>query len=131
MEAITYNSPSILIVDDNPINAKLLSYWCTKWGYLSEIVLSGKAALNKAASTDYTLAIMDILLPDISGIDVCKELTSYQPNLEVVFQSGLSEEEFRSMDGGGHYFLQKPYYPNKMEEIVDFIFQKHAIKIFA
>lgn len=131
MDTTNFDSPSILIVDDNPINAKLLSYWCKKWGHKADIVFSGKAALSKASCSNYTLLIMDILLPNISGIEVAKALRTQQSDAAIIFQSGLSEREFRARTDERHLFLQKPYYPAQMEQAVDFIFQKHAVRMLA
>lgn len=131
MDTTPFDTPSILIVDDNPINAKLLSYWCTKWGYSSDLAFSGIEALGKALDSNYALLIMDILLPDISGIEVAKELSVRKSDAEVIFQSGLSESEFRAQTDGTNIFLQKPYYPTQMEQVVDFIFQKHTVKMLA
>lgn len=131
MEAKIINSPSILIVDDSLLNARLLSHWCAKWGYSFDLAFTGTEALVKALSSNYTLLIMDILLPDMTGVEVVQELAYLKPGVDVVFQSGISEREFKTKGGGAHLFLQKPYYPAQMQEVVDFVFQKHVVKMLA
>ncbi|MFY0592927.1 response regulator [Roseivirga sp.] len=131
MEAKTINNPSILIVDDSSINAKILSSWCTKWGFLADTVFTGKSAIEKISVHDYSLIILDVLLPDISGIDIYRKLQTIKYKADIIFQSGLSKTEFKSRINTDTLFLQKPYYPVQMKELVEFLFDKNSIKMLA
>ncbi|OEK04274.1 hypothetical protein BFP71_12380 [Roseivirga misakiensis] len=131
MEAKRISNPTILIVDDSSLNARILSSWCAKWGFIADVALSGKSAIEKAYNHDYSLIILDILLPDISGFQVFEELSVYRPQMNVIFQSGISKEEFRSKIKREAFFLQKPYYPAEMKELIEFNFEKTNIKMLA
>lgn len=131
MEASKLHSTDILIVDDDSINAKLLSYWCAKWGYSTEVTFSGKEALNKSINQEYKLIILDIVLPDISGIEVAQRINNLNRPTEIIFQSGLSETEYRARTNEPYLFLQKPYAPSTMAETISFVMDKYLIKASA
>jgi DNA-binding NarL/FixJ family response regulator len=83
----------ILIVDDHPILADglktLLSDYklCVK----PDIAVSGKECLSKLNSSEYDIALLDINLPDISGIDLCEKIHSTWPDMKIMALTSYSE----------------------------------------
>lgn len=106
----------ILVVDDNPLNAKLTLWWCKRWGYETEKVNSGKSAIVKATTNSYDLILMDMLLPDMLGTEVFEQIHSVNNKTKIVFQSGLVKSEFDKLNKSGleYPFLHKPYKPEEL-----------------
>ena len=77
-------SDKILIVDDEPSNRNILRQELTHRGYAVETANDGSEALNKAESTRPDLIILDYMMPDLSGLDVLKELRKKEDDTPVV-----------------------------------------------
>lgn len=131
MESTNLSARDILIVEDDPINTKLLTHWCAKWGYSSDTSFCGEEALKKTMKHHYKLLILDVGLPGISGLELAKRVKENDSNTDIVFQSGMSRTDFKVLNNEANYFLQKPYYPASMAEIINFIMEKHIVKASA
>lgn len=64
----------ILLVDDDLELGTMLSEYLTAEGFNASLVLTGKAGVDGALSGEYIAMILDIMLPDMSGIDVLREV---------------------------------------------------------
>jgi CheY-like chemotaxis protein len=71
---------SILVVDDTPANLNLLTEILSKQGYKVRLAPSGKLAIMSAQSSPPDLILLDIMMPELNGYEVCKELKSIFPN---------------------------------------------------
>ena len=68
------DKPRVLIIDDEPVICDLISEDLSDLGYLCEIAQDGSSALHKMAKHKFDITLLDIRLPEISGIDVLKEI---------------------------------------------------------
>ncbi len=66
----------ILVVDDTAANVKLLADVLTARGYVVTTASSGKEALDKVATDNPDLVLLDVVMPEMSGYEVCKATTS-------------------------------------------------------
>jgi two-component system CitB family response regulator len=84
------------------------------------IASSAKEALEKLEEITPEIILMDILLPDGSGLDVAKEVLSRNSSVKIVAMSAMGDEDARerSLDAGCVEFLQKPF---RMKEILEAI----------
>lgn len=64
----------LLFVDDNPTNLRILGNLAAKWGMPAEAAESGAAALEKAATSSFDFAILDMHMPEMDGITLAREL---------------------------------------------------------
>ena len=64
----------ILVVDDEPAVTDLLAYNLRKSGYEPLVAADGRAALRLARQTNPDLILLDLMLPELDGLDVCREL---------------------------------------------------------
>ena len=104
----------ILVVDDNPVNRKLLTSILGREGYTSVEAENGEDALRLAKSEDPDLILLDIMMPGMDGFAVCQELRQ-NPDFEdtpVLFLSALSEvkERIKGFDVGANDYITKPYH---------------------
>ncbi|MFK5894689.1 MAG: diguanylate cyclase [Pseudomonadota bacterium] len=108
--------PSILIVDDEPQNIHLLGQ-CLKDKYQILIATSGQQALEKMASPPYPdMLLLDIVMPEINGFDVCKQIKDIAAtkDIPVIFVSAKNSEmdEAKGLALGAVDFISKPFSPN-------------------
>jgi CheY-like chemotaxis protein len=103
---------SILLIDDGEIERKVYSAALLKAGCRVETADCGQAGLNKAKSGHFDLILLDYLLPDLNGIDVCKELKAGPAtrNVPIVFLTGGVKPEgvLNCYDAGADCYLAKP-----------------------
>jgi DNA-binding response OmpR family regulator len=105
----------ILIIDDEkPINDLIRSY-LAKEGFIPLSAYSGKEALELLDSEKPDLIILDIMLPDIEGVDLCMEIRKTN-NSPILFLSCKSEEvdKIISLSVGGDDYLTKPFLPGEL-----------------
>jgi DNA-binding response OmpR family regulator len=86
------------------------TYALRKYGFRCDAVATGPAALERWRSADYDMVILDITLPGMSGLDVCREIRSESPSVPIVFVSGLSKDDeiVQAFDAGASDYMAKP-----------------------
>jgi CheY-like chemotaxis protein len=109
--------PRILIADDDPQNAELLEAYLAGSDYDLQIAADGEATLNLVAAWRPDLILLDIMMPKISGFEVCKRLRSdpVTRNIAVLMVTALDQpsDVDRAVEAGCDDFLSKPI--NKSE----------------
>lgn len=115
MRPTSYGDPKgkkILIVDDEFAIRKLLTQMLTGNGYLVEVASDGFEAGIKVAQFEPDLVILDLLMPNIDGFEVCRQLKENPATSEIriIVLTGFATEENRSrvMRAGVDAFLSKP-----------------------
>ncbi|PIE33897.1 sigma-54-dependent Fis family transcriptional regulator [candidate division KSB3 bacterium] len=108
----------ILIIDDTPDNLSILSQMLKKRGYIVRTAISGKLALSSIHAAPPALILLDIMLPDIDGYAICRQLQEHEhtKNIPVIFLSGLHEPEHKiqAFESGGVDYITKPF---RVEEV--------------
>ena len=79
-----------LVVDDEPTLAELLSTALRYEGWQVDHALNGHAAVRAAKALDPDVIVLDVMLPDLSGIDVLRRVRTTHPNVPVLFLTALS-----------------------------------------
>jgi adenylate cyclase len=108
----------VLVVDDDPKNIKLLADLLTFKGYSVITADSGAGALERVASERPDLVLLDVLMPGMSGYEVCRALRADAATqvLPVVLVTSLDhhEERVRGLEVGADDFLTKPIHPPEL-----------------
>ncbi|MEC4805923.1 MAG: PAS domain-containing protein [Jaaginema sp. PMC 1079.18] len=106
-------SVDILIVDDNPTNLRLLAQMLTQAGYHARPTTNGTMALSAAQVVAPDLILLDIMMPDISGYEVCEQLKANPQtcDIPVIFISALETamDKVRAFSVGGVDYIEKPF----------------------
>ncbi len=104
-------APRILVVDDEPAITELLSTALRYMGYQVTVAATGFAALDAAASTAPNLVVLDVMLPDIDGFEVCRRLRAARDFVPVIFLSARDSEDDRvtGFVRGGDDYVTKPF----------------------
>ena len=107
----------ILIVDDNPQNCELLDAYLANQGYQVETAADGQQALDAVAKSQPDVILLDIMMPKMSGYEVCKRLKSdpKTSNISIIVITALAEmgDIEKAVNAGANDFLTKPV--NKIE----------------
>jgi adenylate cyclase len=105
-------SPRILVVDDTPVNITLLSDLLKTKGYAVASAASGPEALEKIDRETPDLVLLDVMMPGMTGYDVCRKLreNSATSLLPVVMVTALdpAQERVKGLEAGADDFLSKP-----------------------
>ena len=102
----------ILVVEDEPVAANVLAQGLREHAYAVDIAADGRAALEQIGITDYDLVILDVLLPRINGLELCRRLradAATVPILMLTARGGL-DERVEGLDAGADDYLSKPYH---------------------
>lgn len=106
-------SKEILIVDDNPTNLLLLKNLLRQQGYEVRCARSGKMALYSAQAFPPDLILLDIMMPEMDGYEVCRRLkaSAATAQVPVVFVSALdaATEKEQAFAVGAVDYISKPY----------------------
>lgn len=104
---------AILIVDDTPANLRVLTRLFTENGYRARPVPSGAYALSSLQSGLPELILLDILMPDMDGYEVCRRIKAVEAYREipVIFISALDEtvDKVKGFAAGGVDYITKPF----------------------
>jgi putative two-component system response regulator len=109
----------VLLVDDEPANLRLLKRLLTREGFRVVTASDGDEALAMVASEQPDLVVMDVLMPKVSGYDVCEQI-KHNPATRltpVVLITALHEREhkIRGINAGADDFLTKPVDPHELK----------------
>ncbi|MCC7531726.1 MAG: response regulator transcription factor [Candidatus Melainabacteria bacterium] len=103
--------PKVLIVEDDLIISSTLAEWLTLEHYTVEIAQDGVSALEKLRFHDYDLIILDVGLPSMSGLEVCREFRSFGGLTPVLMLTGRRDvpEKVQGFSVGADDYLTKPF----------------------
>jgi two-component system copper resistance phosphate regulon response regulator CusR len=102
----------LLIVEDEPIAAEVLARGLREHAYAVDVAVNGAAALEAAELNPYDLLILDVMLPGLNGLDLCRRLREQQiavPVLMLTARDGL-DDRVEGLDAGADDYLPKPYH---------------------
>jgi DNA-binding response OmpR family regulator len=101
----------LLVVEDDPAISRPLVRALEREGFVVDHVDNGEAALLRAAEGDVDLVLLDLTLPDVDGLEVCRRLREERPLLPVVMLTARGEEVdlIVGFDAGADDYVTKPF----------------------
>jgi putative two-component system response regulator len=106
------NKADIMVVDDQPANLNLMQHMLTHQGYTVRSFPRGRMALAAAIRQPPDLILLDVNMPEMNGLEVCKRLksTALLASIPVIFLSALNEtsDKLKAFRSGGFDYLTKP-----------------------
>ncbi|MCU0393653.1 MAG: response regulator transcription factor [Thermoflexibacter sp.] len=129
---MTQRKYKVLVVDDEPDIVELLQYNLEKEGYEVQTASNGKKALSIAKSFIPDLILLDIMMPEMDGVEACRQLRERPEmgNTYIVFLTARSEEysEIAAFDVGADDFLTKPIRPRALMSRINALFRRDVQK---
>jgi len=110
----------ILIVDDETVVRDSLGKWFSSEGYQARPVASAREALESIASAEYDVALIDIKMPGMDGMELQARLKDADPELTVIVMTGYASVEtaVQALKQGAYDYITKPIDPDELSHLV-------------
>lgn len=115
----------ILIVDDEPAIIMSLDFLIRKAGYQLFIARNGQEALDIATNEQPHIAVLDIMMPDVDGFEVCRRIKSNPDtsDMRIIFLSAKSKQEDieKGLGIGADFYITKPFSNKQLMEKIKYL----------
>ncbi|MFH0521105.1 response regulator transcription factor [Streptomyces sp. M41] len=111
----TGGPPRILVVDDDPTVAEVVAGYLDRAGYAVDRAADGPAALSRAAAHWPDLVVLDLMLPGMDGLEVCRRMRGHGP-VPVIMLTARGDEDDRilGLEVGADDYVTKPFSPREL-----------------
>ena len=117
----------ILLVEDDPRLADMLLEYLGQAGFNATLASLGAAALEKLGAATYDAVILDLMLPDMDGLDVCRRLRSrYDTPVLMLTARGEAVDRIVGLELGADDYLPKPFEPRELVARLRAIMRRRA-----
>lgn len=121
-------SAKILLVEDDPSLTELIKYNLEKEGYDVTVEMDGEEGLLSAQTHSPDLILLDWMLPNLSGIEICRRIRREKStrNIPVIMLTARSEENdrIRGLDTGADDYITKPFSPKELIARIKAMFRR-------
>ena len=118
MNPYIYHMKSILVVDDEPDIAALVSYNLKKVGFSVKSAADGEEALARIRESRFDLLVLDLMLPGIHGMELCRILRSNPKTAHIpiimLTARGDETDKVRGLETGADDYMTKPFSPKEL-----------------
>jgi DNA-binding NtrC family response regulator len=123
-------SVKLLIAEDEKNLGLVLQKELSRLGHQVTLVHDGDAALQAAREADFDVALLDIMMPGLNGIEVLRELRQQEQPPEVLIMTGHAtvETALQAMKLGAYDYLTKPCHIRELEAVVNKAFEKRQLR---
>ncbi len=120
----------ILFVDDDQQILSIVGQFLSRCGFDVTTESSGLKAIERVRTTYYTVVFTDLIMPELNGMDLLKQIKEISPETEVIVVSGYGtiESAIEAMKLGSYDFLQKPINFDRFKILIDRIIEKHKLE---
>ena len=120
-------SPRVLVVDDDPTLSEVVGRYLTREGFLVDYAEDGTSGLELALATLPDLVLLDLMLPGLDGLEVCRRLREAAP-IPVVMLTARGEENDRiaGLELGADDYVTKPFSPRELTARVKAVLRRAA-----
>ncbi|THB76857.1 MAG: response regulator [Desulfobulbaceae bacterium] len=113
----------ILVVDDSPTDRSIAEHACRARGFRVETAAEGEEALLKAMELQPDLILLDVILPQKNGFQVCRQLKSSPETqaIKIIMVTSKSQDSdrFWGIKQGADGYLTKPFQEDELYELID------------
>jgi len=124
----TANAQRILVVDDDPEIRKLLARYIESQGFRVLLAANCRELRDQLATHHIDLIVLDVMLPDGSGLDLCRDLRAQRSNVPIILLTALKEDVDRiiGLEIGADDYLGKPFNPRELIARVRAVLRRRA-----
>lgn len=121
-------SKCIMVVDDDMMNLKMADFILKQYGYETVLSSSGEDALEKLKTQHVDLILLDIVMPEMNGLETFKFLMLDYIEIPVIFLTASEnpENEMEAMGLGAADYVKKPFMPQDLVSRVGKVFSDNA-----
>lgn len=107
----------VLYIEDEPFLGKIVSETLQQQGFDLKLVSDGALVISALHAYRPDICVLDIMLPNVDGYTLCREITSSEPDLPVIFLTARSEtaDLVKGFEAGGTDYIKKPF---SIEELI-------------
>ena len=118
----------ILVVDDDPEIRKLLARYIEGQGFRVQLAATCKELREKLATQQIDLIVLDVMLPDGSGLDMCRDLRGDRSSVPIILLTALKEDVDRiiGLEIGADDYLGKPFNPRELIARIRAVLRRRA-----
>lgn len=131
LPASTNQDTKILLVEDNPINQKLVLAFLNKLGYKADTATNGAEAIEQVNHTSYDIILMDVQMPIMDGVSATKNIRGMeidQPHIVALTANILPEDVQKYIDAGMDSHLGKPVSKDELAQVISSFGKKQKEK---
>jgi len=112
--------PHILVIDDEAAMRESLSLWLKEEGYYVEAVASGPEAIEKVGKKTWNIALLDLKMPGMDGLEVQREIKKISPETQIVMITAYPSVDtaISAMKEGAYDYIIKPFDPDEVSFMV-------------
>ena len=120
----------ILFVDDDPQILSIVEQFLSRCGFNIATEPSGLKAIERVRESHFSVVFSDLSMPEISGMELLKQIKKISPETEVIIVSGYGtiEAAIEAMKLGSYDFLEKPINFDRFKILIDRIIEKQKLK---
>jgi DNA-binding NtrC family response regulator len=124
------DAPRVLVVDDEKSILQLLREALTHWGYQVVTAQSGQEALEALKTGEFQVAMTDIRMPDMSGLDVLREIKKVDESIEVVVMTGYPaiSTAVEALKEGAYDYLSKPLILDELHHLMQRMMERRFLR---
>jgi len=117
---MTPETPVLLVVDDEPGILSLIGRFASKIGFEVTAAHSGREALQKLHSAKAAVALVDLRMPDVDGLEVLRGIRAADPNCQVILMTGHAsiDTAIEAIKLGAMDYLSKPFDFDRLEQLL-------------
>lgn len=122
---------TILIVEDEPSIVTLLKYNLEKNRFKTDVAYDGMEAIKKINDFQYDLIILDVMLPELDGIQVCKYIRTYHKRIPILMVTALNDESdiINGLNSGADDYITKPFSPKELLARINAILRRSNLQV--
>ena len=111
---------SVLVIDDEPVVLRSCSRILTKAGYRVMAIQNPREGLEKALAESFDILVVDLMMPEIDGMEILKTVKEQRPDTEVIMITGYStvQSAVEAMKLGAVDYVPKPFNPDELSVVV-------------
>ena len=120
----------LLIVDDEPKIRNVVKEYALFDGYIVDEAEDGIDAVKKCDNNQYDLIIMDIMMPNLNGIEAARKIKEKYSNINIIFLSAKSEEydKLSAFGVGADDYVTKPFSPKELMARINAVLHRNNVK---
>lgn len=122
--------PTVLVVEDEERIARWIKVYLERAGYSAVIAEDGPSGLSKARSIRPSLIVLDLMLPGLDGMEICRRLRrSSDVPIIMLTAKGTKRDKIDGLDGGADDYIVKPFDPDELVVRVKAVLRRHKGRV--